>query len=198
MRHTASGDGGWFAVEITWTAAAVRVAIADGGALGGPRVVDDPLREDGRGLLLVHGLCSRFGVCGDQRGRLVWADVPWDRDGAALPISGALANETVPATAFLAWDLLGRVLDLASPGAVASGHVADGSAIPVICREDGPGDYTPRPASDKGPLVAGEYAPGLCAGLMPYPAGPAAAPAALPAGFGRRRCRSGSEPSGVG
>ena len=41
VRHTASGQGGWFAVEITWHRLAVRVAVADGGAPGDPRVLDD-------------------------------------------------------------------------------------------------------------------------------------------------------------
>jgi len=80
--HTASGRGGWFAVEITWHRQAVRVAVADGGAPGAPRVIDDLAAEHGRGLLVVRGLSVRTGVCGDHRGRLVWADVPWG-DGSA-------------------------------------------------------------------------------------------------------------------
>jgi len=83
VRHTASGRGGWFAVEVTWHRAAVRVAVADGGAPGGPRVIDDPAADHGRGLLVVRGLSVRTGVCGDRRGRLVWADVPWGEAGAA-------------------------------------------------------------------------------------------------------------------
>jgi serine/threonine-protein kinase RsbW len=75
--HTASGRGGWFAVEITWHRAVVRVAVADCGAPGGPRMIDDPAGEHGRGLLVVRSLSVRTGVCGDHRGRLVWADVPW-------------------------------------------------------------------------------------------------------------------------
>jgi hypothetical protein len=77
LRHTASGRGGRFAVEIVWDAAAVHMAVCDGGAPSGPRVVDDPRQENGRGLLLVRGLSQGCGVCGDQRGRLVWADIPW-------------------------------------------------------------------------------------------------------------------------
>jgi hypothetical protein len=82
IRHTASGQGGWFAVEITWHQPAVRVAVADCGSPGEPRVIDDPAGEHGRGLLLVRGLSVRTGVCGDHRGRLVWADVPWSDAGA--------------------------------------------------------------------------------------------------------------------
>ena len=75
--HTASGHGGWFAVQITWHPAVVRVAVADCGAPGGPRWAGDPAGEHGRGLLVVQGLSARTGVCGDLRGRLVWADIPW-------------------------------------------------------------------------------------------------------------------------
>ena len=85
--HTASGHGGWFAVEITWHRAVVRVAVADCGAPGGPRMIDDPAGEHGRGLLVVRSLSSRTGVCGDHRGRLVWADVPWGDAGVAEPAS---------------------------------------------------------------------------------------------------------------
>ena len=40
--------------------------------------------EHGRGLMMVHALSARVGVCGDHRGRLVWADVAWTAD-EALP-----------------------------------------------------------------------------------------------------------------
>jgi serine/threonine-protein kinase RsbW len=83
VRHTASGRGGWFAVEITWHRSVVRVAVADCGAPAGPRVVEDPAGVDGRGLVVVRGLSVRTGVCGDHRGRLVWADVAWGDAGAA-------------------------------------------------------------------------------------------------------------------
>ena len=87
VRHTATGRGGWFAVEVTWHRPVVRVAVADCGAPGGPRMIDKPAGEHGRGLLMVHGLSVRTGVCGDHRGRLVWADVPWGDAGAAEPAS---------------------------------------------------------------------------------------------------------------
>jgi anti-sigma regulatory factor (Ser/Thr protein kinase) len=81
--HTASGQGGWFAMEITWHPLAVRVAVADGGAPAGPRLVDDPAGEHGRGMRVVHAFSARSGVCGDDRGRLVWAEVPWDHAAVA-------------------------------------------------------------------------------------------------------------------
>jgi hypothetical protein len=83
IRHTASGRDGWFAVEVVWldSPAAVRLAVADGGAPAGPTMIDDPLAEHGRGLMLVHGLAARTGVAGDERGRVVWADIPWGQAG---------------------------------------------------------------------------------------------------------------------
>ncbi|HEY4853094.1 MAG TPA: ATP-binding protein [Streptosporangiaceae bacterium] len=85
--HTLSGRGGRFAVEVTWYGPLVRVAVADGGAPAGPRNIDDPAGEHGRGLLVVRELSARTGECGDERGRLVWADVPWGDAGAAEPAS---------------------------------------------------------------------------------------------------------------
>jgi anti-sigma regulatory factor (Ser/Thr protein kinase) len=92
IRHTASGRSGWFAVEVTWLGrpAAVRVAVSDGGAPGGPQVIDDPLAENGRGLMLVRGLADRTGIAGDERGRVVWADIPWLEAGSA---PAAAAND---------------------------------------------------------------------------------------------------------
>jgi hypothetical protein len=78
IRHTASGHGGWFAVEVTWSGPVVRVAVADGGAATEPHVIDDPDSEHGRGLLVVRELSMRMGVCGNDRGRLTWADVRWE------------------------------------------------------------------------------------------------------------------------
>ncbi len=87
IRHTASARNGFFAVEVTWHAqpAAVRIAVADGGAPTGPQVRPDPdpLSEHGRGLQVVLGLAARTGAYGDHRGRLVWADVPWTGDNPA-------------------------------------------------------------------------------------------------------------------
>jgi anti-sigma regulatory factor (Ser/Thr protein kinase) len=86
VKFTASGRGradGVFAIEVTWHATAVRVAVADAGAPQEPRLVNDPDTEHGRGLHIVQSLATRFGVCGDTRGRLVWADLPWTGEGPA-------------------------------------------------------------------------------------------------------------------
>jgi len=85
VRHTASGRGGSFSVEIIWHRQWVRVAVTDAGAPDGPRLIDDPLVEHGRGLLIVRGMSARTGVRGDHRGRLVWADVPWAGTSAVEP-----------------------------------------------------------------------------------------------------------------
>jgi anti-sigma regulatory factor (Ser/Thr protein kinase) len=87
IRHTASGRDGSFAVEIIWLdrPAGVRLAVADGGAPAGPQMIDDPMAENGRGLMLVHGLSERTGVAGDEHGRVVWADIPWPEAGSEAP-----------------------------------------------------------------------------------------------------------------
>ena len=85
VRHTATGRGGWFAAEITCYPTAVRIAVADQGAPRGPRLIDDPMSEAGRGLQVVRALSARTGVAGGTQGRLVWAEIPWAADGPELP-----------------------------------------------------------------------------------------------------------------
>ncbi len=94
IRHTASGRGGLVMVEVTWCGPVLRVAVADDGAAAGPRLTGRPaclaadpagLAECGRGLHLVRALAAGTGVCGDQRGRLVWADIGWTGAGPAAP-----------------------------------------------------------------------------------------------------------------
>jgi serine/threonine-protein kinase RsbW len=85
VRHTTSGAGGRFTVTVVWYGPVVRVAVADGGAAGGPRMTSDPLGEHGRGLLVVRAMSVGMGVCGDRGGRLVWADVPWGTGRASPP-----------------------------------------------------------------------------------------------------------------
>ena len=109
VRHSASGRGGYFAVEISWLArpATIRIAVADGGGPASPAGLAalrapgtgpfagslpgaslpavESLTESGRGLRLVRALALRAGLCGDERGRLVWADVRWDTDDQPEP-----------------------------------------------------------------------------------------------------------------
>ena len=75
--HTASGKGGWFVVEVTWSVRMTQVAVYDDGSRDSPRVTENLLCEDGRGLLVVNALAARMGVGGNERGRVVWADIPW-------------------------------------------------------------------------------------------------------------------------
>jgi len=82
LQHTRSGmPGGWFAVEVTWDQSVVQLAVADGGGPAEPRVIDDRDGERGRGLLLVRGLSVRTGWTGDERSRLVWAQIAWPDHG---------------------------------------------------------------------------------------------------------------------
>jgi len=93
VAHTASGLGGRFTVEITWRPSAVMVAVADGGAPTGPRVIDDPDGERGRGMLVVLDLSARTEVRGDHRGRLVSAEIRWDGPGRPVPGPGPDPHE---------------------------------------------------------------------------------------------------------
>ena len=89
VKFSSRGRGGSFTVEVTWHGSVVRVAVTDGGAPEGPRLIDDPLGDHGRGLLMVRALSARTGVCGDHRGRLVWAEISWTGDRAAVPLPSA-------------------------------------------------------------------------------------------------------------
>ena len=95
IRHTASGRGGRFVLEVIRQNSAVRVAVEDSGAAGAPQVIDDPAGEQGRGLLVVQGLSVRFGVLGDHRGRTVWAEVPWGDADAATSASAQDPHDAV-------------------------------------------------------------------------------------------------------
>lgn len=53
IRHTRSGQGGQFTVEITRHGPLVRVTVIDDGAPHEPMLIDDPQSEHGRGLVVV-------------------------------------------------------------------------------------------------------------------------------------------------
>jgi Histidine kinase-like ATPase domain len=104
IKHTASGTGGRFTVELTCVAepGTVAVAVTDAGAPAGPAwpANPDPLNGHGLGLLLVRSLAARSGVCGDSRGRLVWAEFSWLSDTADPPLMGPrVPEETSKASA---------------------------------------------------------------------------------------------------
>ena len=89
--HTASGDGGFFTVEVSYPRSGLaRVSVTDAGgptepAAGAP--VTDGASDDeigdlptcGLGLALVAGAASRWGytASGSGSGRTVWAEAAW-------------------------------------------------------------------------------------------------------------------------
>ena len=95
IQHTASGQGGWFTVEVTRRGALARIDVTDEGAPRGPQVTDDPMSDCGRGLIIVRALSESCGVRGDARGRTVWAEVAWTPE--PVPASRpAIAPVAVP------------------------------------------------------------------------------------------------------
>jgi anti-sigma regulatory factor (Ser/Thr protein kinase) len=83
VKHTASGQDGWFAVEITRFGRFVRVAVADCGAETEPQITYGPQSGHGRGLMMVRVMSARAGVSGNRLGRVIWAEIPWAGDDAA-------------------------------------------------------------------------------------------------------------------
>ena len=78
IRHTRSGAGGSFDVIVWHGAAAACIAVLDDGASQAPVPGSlDPLREAGRGLVLVDTLAVRWGHCGGLTGRGVWFLLRW-------------------------------------------------------------------------------------------------------------------------
>lgn len=79
IRHTASGDDGWFDVTVSVTGRTARVAVADRGSSSEPRIPDESGDPDvptgGRGLRIVDTLAARWGHGGDELGRVVWFEV---------------------------------------------------------------------------------------------------------------------------
>jgi anti-sigma regulatory factor (Ser/Thr protein kinase) len=91
VQHTASGDGGWFTVEVACRGPVMRVSVTDEGAERGPSLAPLGLGEApglgtdsvfagarcdrGRGLVIVRALAVTCGVCGNASGRTVWAEI---------------------------------------------------------------------------------------------------------------------------
>ncbi len=88
IRHTASGQNGFFATEVMWTGQTVQVAVSDDGAdtapvtgpLTGPATgpftapsATRPASQPEHGLGVLARMSSRWGTEGDYRGRVVWA-----------------------------------------------------------------------------------------------------------------------------
>ena len=74
--HSASGDGGTFAVEYLISDDRLRVEVHDGGAPTSPRRrVHDLEAMTGRGLDLFDALSDRWGVAGSPDGWMVWFEL---------------------------------------------------------------------------------------------------------------------------
>jgi anti-sigma regulatory factor (Ser/Thr protein kinase) len=74
--HSASGDGGTFAVQYLISDHLVRVEVHDGGGQTGPRRrVHDLESMTGRGLDLFDALSDRWGVDGTPDGWTVWFEL---------------------------------------------------------------------------------------------------------------------------
>jgi serine/threonine-protein kinase RsbW len=79
IRHTASGRGGAFIVEVARPRAGVaRVAVTDDGGPAVPQPGTPGLMaESGRGLAMVAACTSRWGYAEAYPGRTVWAEACW-------------------------------------------------------------------------------------------------------------------------
>lgn len=90
VRHTASGEGGYFEVTVAVCAARsrVRIEVADQGGSSAPIPAaaddaDDPrLPAGGRGLLIVDVLADQWGHDGDGQGRVVWFEIAAKHEAA--------------------------------------------------------------------------------------------------------------------
>ena len=124
IRHTATGQDGFFATEVTWTGQTVRVAVSDGGASTVPSASKVPSASTVPSASMVpsastvpvaapggtraaagpeHGLdrlarlSSRWGTEGDYRGRVVWAQFLASTDLAGA--GTAAVATSIPLTA---------------------------------------------------------------------------------------------------
>ncbi len=76
-QHTASGkSGGSFQIIVQVDDTAIRVEVTDQGSAIAPRLQDSDLEEEsGRGLQLVDGLATQWGVTGDHTSRTIWFEL---------------------------------------------------------------------------------------------------------------------------
>jgi serine/threonine-protein kinase RsbW len=86
--HTASGDGGFFSVEVACPRTGVaRVSVTDAGGPTEPRAAGAPVTDGpagvvslpvcGMGLALVAACSSQWGFGDTGAGRTVWAEASW-------------------------------------------------------------------------------------------------------------------------
>jgi serine/threonine-protein kinase RsbW len=96
IQHTASGNGGWFTVEIASLPSVTRVSVTDEGAASEPCLTEDPLSEHGRGLIIVNALSVTSGVCGNASGRTVWAEIAQCSPAPVTPVPAAQGRSNRP------------------------------------------------------------------------------------------------------
>lgn len=79
VAHSASGHGGHVTVTVSIGAGVLLISVVDEGAAGWlpcVHVREDPLAEDGRGLLIVAALADAWGVESDV-GTTTWFRLSW-------------------------------------------------------------------------------------------------------------------------
>lgn len=86
LAHTASGQpDGWFIVQVAIFTEHVQIRVFDLGGKTTPAVIAEPDgHEHGRGLLTVAGIATRWGVEGDEFGRVVWANIASQAKGTTV------------------------------------------------------------------------------------------------------------------
>jgi hypothetical protein len=110
IRHTASGQDGFFATEVTWTGQTVQVAVSDDGAdtvpFTGPSTgpftapaATWSVSQPEHGLGALARMSSRWGTEGDYRGRVVWAQFLASTDLASTSTGSAPVATSVPLAA---------------------------------------------------------------------------------------------------
>ncbi|MCO5996251.1 ATP-binding protein [Actinoallomurus rhizosphaericola] len=96
LRHTRSGQGGSFTVDVYHAAGRTEISVTDQGGPAEPAVTDaDELAECGRGLRTVALLADGWGWHGDDQGRTVTAVFTAEPPAAAghsCPESGSHAT----------------------------------------------------------------------------------------------------------
>jgi signal transduction histidine kinase len=77
VQHAGLGEGELIGLRVSEVPPMLRVEVSDPGRGFRPRVRQPPPGSpNGRGLLLVHRLASRWGVRGEG-GACVWFEIPW-------------------------------------------------------------------------------------------------------------------------
>ncbi|MEV1244494.1 ATP-binding protein [Nonomuraea sp. NPDC049750] len=91
--HTRSA-GGVFTVGIWSSRTIARIAVKDAGGSSKPVLRACPggeMSEGGRGLAIVAALCARLDVTGDETGRVVWADLVYERSAGDRVLRGGIS-----------------------------------------------------------------------------------------------------------